>query len=71
MTSLVRTVTALAPGRVELLESEEAELAPGEVAGVTIVTLLSPGTEMAIGLPLRSCSATPTAQMPSVCSSRS
>jgi threonine dehydrogenase-like Zn-dependent dehydrogenase len=46
--SRIRTATALAAGRVELVESGRSAPGPGEVAGETLWTLVSPGTELAM-----------------------
>lgn len=48
MTTKTRTVTAIEAGRIELVESPRAELRPDQVAGPTLVTLLSPGTELSL-----------------------
>jgi threonine dehydrogenase-like Zn-dependent dehydrogenase len=41
-----RAVGFLATGRAELIESDDPDVGPDEVAGDTVVTLISPGTEL-------------------------
>jgi threonine dehydrogenase-like Zn-dependent dehydrogenase len=42
-----RAVAFTATGRAEVVEVEDGAVAPGEVAGSTLVSLVSPGTELA------------------------
>ncbi|MFV0253492.1 MAG: hypothetical protein ACK5H2_09170 [Beutenbergiaceae bacterium] len=52
MTAPVRTLTAVSSGRLEFVESARPSLGPGEVAGTTLASILSPGTEISMAYPV-------------------